>query len=113
MIFSRFSSNDASVVLSFSSRAGSFSSLILACTSLIFVITVDSSPVSIMGLAASSGVSPSLTIMTRFWHLAHHNCPLLSLNSGEAQAGHDSSVSLAPCLSRSAMFCRSFLSVAI
>jgi len=55
-----------SVVLSFSSCAGSFSSLILACTSLIFAMTVDSSPVSMMGLVASSGVSPSLTIMTRF-----------------------------------------------
>jgi hypothetical protein len=30
------------------------------------------------------------------------------LNKGEAQAGHDSSVSVAPCFSRSAMFCRSF-----
>lgn len=70
-------------------------------------MTVDSSPVSMMGLVASSGVSPSLTTMTRFWHLTHHSSPLFSLNSGEAQAGHDSSVNLAPCLSRSAMFCRS------
>ena len=96
------------MVLSFSSCAGSFSSLILACTSLIFVITVVSSPVSMMGLVASSGVSPSRMTMTRFWHLAHHSCPLFNWNSGEAQAGQDSSVSLAPCLKRSAMFCRSF-----
>jgi len=61
-----------------------------------------------MDLVASSGVSPSLIIRTRFWHLAHHSSPLLSLNSGEAQAGHDSSVSVAPCFRRSAMFCRSF-----
>jgi len=108
LIFSRFSSSEASVVLSFSSCAGSFSSLIFACTSLIFANTVDSSPVSMMDLVASSAVCPSLITSTRFWHLAHHSSPLFSLNSGDAQAGHDSSVSVAPCLSRSAMFCRSF-----
>jgi len=107
-IFSRFSSKDASVALSFSSCAGSFSSLIFACTSLIFASTVDSTPLSMIDLVASSGVSPSLTTRTRFWHLAHHSSPLLSLNSGEEQAGQESSVSVAPCFNRSAIFCRSF-----
>ena len=101
------------MVLSFSSWAGSFSSLIFACSSFIFAVTVDSNSLSMKGLVASSGVSPSRIIMTRFWHLTHHSSPLLSLNSGDAQAGHDSSVSLAPCLSRSAMFCRSFWFVVI
>jgi len=71
-------------------------------------MTVVSSWLSAMGLVASSGVSPSLITMTRFWHLAHHSCPLGSLNNGELQAGHDSSVSVAPCLRRFAMVWRSF-----
>jgi len=108
LIFSRFSSNDVSVVLSFSSCVGSFSSLIFACTSLIFASTVDSTPLSMIDLVASSGVSPSLITRTLFWHLAHHSSPLFSLNNGEEQAGQECSVSVAPCLSRSAMFCRSF-----
>lgn len=74
----------------------------------IFVSTVVSSESSKMGLVASSSVWPSLTMTTRFWHLTHHISPLLSLNSGEAQAGHDSSVSVAPFFSNSAMDCNSF-----
>ena len=96
------------MALSFSSCDVSFSSVIFTCTSLIFASTVDSSPLSIIDLVASSGVSPSLITRTRFWHLAHHISPLFSLNNGEEQAGHESSVSEAPCFSRSAMFCRSF-----
>ena len=49
-------------------------------------------------------------MITRFWHLAHHSSPVLSLNSGEAHAGHESSVNVAPCLRRSAIVCRSLAS---
>jgi len=96
------------VVLSFSSWAGSFSVLILVSTSWIFVSTVVSSWFMTIGVVACSAVSPSLRIMTFFWHLAHHKLPFLSLKSGEAQAGHEYSVSVAPCRRRSAMFCRVF-----
>lgn len=41
--------------------------------------------------------------MTRFWQLTHHRSPLRSLKRGEAQAGQECSVRVAPCLSRSAM----------
>ncbi len=47
--------------------------------------------------------SPSFTMTTRFWHLAHQSSPLLSLNMGEAQAGHERSVRVAPCRSRLTM----------
>ncbi len=99
------------MALSFSSCVGSVSDLILFCTSSILVSSVDSSVSSTRGFVASSVVSPSLSIMTRFLHLAHHSWPFLSLNSGEAHAGHEYSVSVAPCLSRLAMFWRSFESV--
>ena len=101
------------MALSLSSCAGSVSVLILFCTSWILANRVDSSASSTMGFVASSVVSPSLRIMTRFLHLAHHSWPFLSLNSGEAHAGHEYSVSVAPCLSRLAMFWRSFESVVI
>jgi len=74
------------------------------------VSTVDSSVLRSMGLVASVVVSPSFTMITRFWHLAHHSSPVLSLKSGEAQAGHESSVSVAPCFRRSAIVCRSLAS---
>jgi len=76
----------------------------------IFVSTVDSSVLSSIGRVASTGVSPSFTMITRFWHLAHHSSPALSLNSGEAQAGHERSVSVAPCFRRLAMVCSSLAS---
>ncbi len=47
--------------------------------------------------------SPSLTIITRFWQLAHQRSPLFSLKIGEEQAGHACSVRVAPCLSKSAI----------
>jgi len=99
------------VAVSFSNCAGSVSSLSLFSISPIFVSTVDSSWLSSMGLVASVAVSPSLTTTTRFWHLAHQSSPALSLNRGELQAGHESSVSVAPCFSRSAIFCSSFVSL--
>jgi len=110
LIFSRFSSSEVNVAVNFSSWAGSVSSLSLFSRSWIFVSTVDSSVLSRIGRVASVVVSPSFIIMTRFWHLAHHSWPVLSLKSGEAQTGHESSVSVAPCFSRSAMVCRSFVS---
>lgn len=70
--------------------------------------TVVSNESSKRGLVASSSVWPSFTTTTRFWHLTHHISPLLSLNNGEAQAGQDSSVSVAPFFSKSAMDCTSF-----
>jgi len=76
----------------------------------IFVSTVDSRVLSSMGRVASVVVSPSLTMITRFWHLAHQSSPVLILKSGDAQAGHERSVSVVPCFSRSAMVCRSFAS---
>jgi len=96
------------VVVSFSSWAGSVSSLSFFSTSWIFVSTVVSSELSKIGLVASSSVWPSFTMTTRFWHLTHHISPLLSLNSGEAQAGHDNSVSVAPFFSKSTIDCNSF-----
>ena len=72
--------------------------------------TVVSNELSRTGLVASSVVWPSFTMITRFWHLAHQSSPVLSLNSGEAHAGHERSVSVAPCLRRSAIVCRSFAS---
>lgn len=106
LIFSRFSNNDDSVTVNFSSWAGSVSSLSFLSRSWIFVSTVDSSALSSIGRVASVVVSPSFTMITRFWHLAHHSSPVLSLNSGEAQAGHERSISVAPCLRRSAIACR-------
>jgi len=110
LIFSRFSSNDDNVVVNFSSLAGSVSSLSFFSKSWIFVSTVDSSVLSNTGRVAWVVVSPSFTMITRFWHLAHHSSFVLSLNSGEAHAGHESSVSVAPCFRRSAMVCRSLVS---
>ena len=106
-IFSRFPNNAAKVAVNFSSCVGSVSSLSLLSNSCIFVSRVDSSVLSTMGRVASVVVSPSLTMITRFWHLAHHNSPVLSLKSGEAHAGHECSVSVAPCFSRFAMVSRS------
>jgi len=74
------------------------------------VSTVVSNELSRTGLVASSVVWPSFTMITRFWHLAHHSSPVLSLNSGDAHAGHESSVNAAPCFRRSAMVCRVFAS---
>ena len=96
------------MAVSFSSWAGSVSSLSFFSISCIFVSTVVSSWLSSMGLVASVWVSPSLTMTTRFWHFAHQSSPVLSLNRGELQAGHDRSVSVAPCFSRSAIVCISF-----
>lgn len=99
------------MALSFSSCVGSFSSLILVSTSWILASTVDSSVLSTNGLVASSAVCPSLITTARFWHLAHQSSPLLSLKIGEAHAGQENSVSVAPCRSRSAMVWRSLDSV--
>jgi len=110
LIFSRFSSNADSVAVNFSSWAGSVSSLSLFSRSWIFVSTVDSSVLSSMGRVASVVVSPSFTMITCFWHLAHHSSFVLSLKSGEAQAGHESSVSVAPCFRRVAIVCMSVVS---
>jgi len=77
----------------------------------IFVSTVDSSVLSKIGRVASVVVSPSFTMTTGFWHLAHHSWFVLSLKRGEAQAGQERSVSVVPCFRRSAMVCRSFLSL--
>jgi len=110
LIFSRFSSKEAKVVVSFSSWVESVSVLSLFSKSCILVSTVVSSVLSVMERVASAVVSPSFTIITRFWHLAHHNSPVLSLNSGEAQAGQERSVRVAPCLRKSAMACRSLVS---
>jgi len=96
------------VAVSFSSFAGSVSSLSFFSISWIFVSTVVSSVLSKTGLVASVVVWPSLTMTTRFWHLEHHISPLWSLNSGEEQAGHERSVSVAPCFSRSAIVLSSF-----
>jgi len=49
------------------------------------------------------GSSPSFTTMTFFSQFPHHRSPFFSLNSGEAHAGHASSVRVAPWRSRSAM----------
>jgi uncharacterized protein (UPF0147 family) len=98
------------VVVIFSSLAGSVSFLSFFSKSWIFVSTVDSSVLSTMGRVASVVVSPSFTMITRFWHLAHHSSPVLSLNKGEAQAGHENSVSVTPCLRRLAIVCRVFAS---
>lgn len=49
------------------------------------------------------GSSPSLTITTFFSSFAHHNVPSFNLKRGEAQTGHERSVKVAPCISRSAM----------
>lgn len=98
------------MVVNFSSLSGSVSSLSFFSKSWIFVSTVDSSVLSNMERVASVVDSPSFTMITRFWHLAHHSSPVLSLNSGEAQAGHECSVNVAPCLRRSAIVCRVFVS---
>jgi len=66
LIFSRFSNNEDSVAVNFSSWAGSVSSLSLFSKSWIFVSTVDSSVLSNMGRVASVVVSPSFTMITRF-----------------------------------------------
>ena len=97
-------------MVNFSSLAGSFSSLSFFSKSWIFVSTVDSSVLSNMGRVASVVVSPSFTMITRFWHLTHHSSPVLSLNSGEAHAGHENSVNVAPCLRRLTIVCRSLVS---
>jgi len=110
LIFSRFSNNEDSVAVNFSSWAGSVSSLSFFSRSWIFVSTVDSRLLSNIGRVASVVVSPSFTMITRFWHLAHHSSAVLSLNSGEAQAGHERSVSVAPCFKRLAIVCRSVAS---
>ena len=84
------------MVPSFCSFSGSFSSFIFLSISCIFVRIVDSSAVSIVGLVASVKFSPSLTLMTRFLHCSHHSSPLFNLNSGDAHAGQESSVRVAP-----------------
>jgi len=98
------------VVVIFSSLAGSVSSLSFFSKSWIFVSTVDSSVLSNMGRVASVVVSPSFTMITRFWHLAHQSSPVLSLNRGEEHAGHECSVNVVPCFSRLAIVCRSLVS---
>jgi len=96
LTFSKFSSNDVNVAPSFCSFAGFFSSFIFLSISSIFARIVDSNDVSTAGLIASAMLSPSLTFMTRFLHCSHQSTPFANLKSGEAHAGQESSVNVAP-----------------
>jgi len=102
-VCSRVLSSWDSVVVSFWSSWGSSVFSILVCMFCIFVCSVVSSLSYVVLVVGFGGSWPSLTIMTCFSSLAHQSVPSCSLKSGLPQAGHASSVSVAPCLSRSAM----------
>ena len=69
----------------------------------IFFIKVTSKLEKAGARDTSGSGSPSLTITTRFWQLAHQRSPLVNLKIGEEQAGQACFVRVAPCFSRSAM----------
>lgn len=98
-------------MLSFCSSFGFSSCSILVCMVWIFVSRVVSRLWRVCEVCIFVVSSSSLTIMTFFWHLAHHKSLFLSLKSGEAHAGHASSVSVAPWRSKSAMRLTSWSSV--
>jgi hypothetical protein len=98
-VFSRFSSSSESVELSFCSSSVFCVCCILFCISCILSRSVFSRVSRIIG-----GSSPSFMIMTFFSHFAHQRSPFFSLKSGDAHAGQARSVSVEPCLSRSAIF---------
>ena len=72
---------------------------------------VDSRLEKTGGSLVSGLGSPSLTIITRFWQVAHQRYQLLSLKIGEEQAGQACSVRVAPCLSKSAIILMFFESL--
>lgn len=103
LVFSRLSSKSERAFPSFWSSSVFCSCCILSCICWIFVISVASRVSRTMDVVAFVGSSPSLTTITFFWHFAHQRVPFLRRKSGDAHAGHARSVSVAPCLRRSAM----------